>query len=109
ITDWAFSPDSRVLAVAMSGGHVILLDAATGKERARFLSVPIERLFGLDDYYLHTTALAFSPDGQWLAGGGDDGYLRIWEVSTRRELHRLHGHEGSTQALAFSADGRRLV
>src|SRR5262249_20379679 len=63
----------------------------------------------LDDYYLHTTALAFSPDGQWLAGGGNDGYVRIWELSTRREFHRLHGHEESTQSLSFSADGRRLV
>jgi WD40 repeat protein len=109
ITDWAFSSDSRILAVAMSGGHIMLLDASTGMERTRFLSVPLERVGGLDDLYLHTTALAFSPDGQWLAGGGDDGYLRIWEVSTRREIHRLHGHEGAAQALRFSADGRRLV
>jgi hypothetical protein len=109
ITDWAFSPNGRLLAAAMTGGHVVLLDASTGKERFRFLSVPIERVKGLEDHYLHTTALAFSPDGQWLAGGGDDGYVRIWEVSTRRELHRLHGHEWATQALAFSADGRRLV
>jgi WD40 repeat protein len=109
ITALAFSPDGRLLAVAMTGGHIMLLDAATGMERTRFLSVPIERVGGLDDYYLHTTAIAFSPDSQWLAGGGDDGYLRIWEVSTRRELHRLHGHEGATQALGFSADGRRLV
>jgi WD40 repeat protein len=109
ISDWAFDPACRILAVAMSGGHIMLLDATTGIERTRFLSVPLRRVGGLDGLYLHTTALAFSPDGQWLAGGGDDGYLRIWEVSTRRELHRLHGHEGATQALGFSADGRRLV
>lgn len=109
INDWAFSPNGQTLAVAMSGGHVALLDAATGNERSRFLTVPIERRYGLDGYYLHATALAFSPDGQWLASGGDDGYLRIWEVSTRRELHRLHGHEGATQVLGFSANGRRLV
>jgi WD40 repeat protein len=109
ITDWAFSPDGRVLAVAMTGGHVCLLDAKTGKERSRFLSVPIEHPFGVDDYYLHATAIAFSPDGQWLAGGGDDGYLRIWDVPMRRELHRLHGHEGGTRSLGFSANGRRLV
>jgi WD40 repeat protein/HEAT repeat protein len=115
IRDWAFSPNGRLLAAAMTGGHIVMLDAATGKERSRFLSVPIERVRGLEDHYLHTTALVFSPDGQWLAGGGDDGYLRIWEVGcvathpTQRELHRLHGHEGATQALAFSGEGRRLV
>ncbi len=110
ISAWAFDPRGRLLAVAMTGGHVIVLDAATGNERFRFLSMPtVNPLRGLREYYQHATALAFSADGQWLAVGGDDGYLRIWEVSTRRELHRLHGHEGATQALGFSADGRRLV
>lgn len=93
----------------MTGGHVCQLDATTGKERCRFLSMPTKCPLGFREYYLHATALAFSPDGQWLAVGGEDDYLRIWEVSTRRELHRLHGHEGATQALGFSADGRRLV
>jgi hypothetical protein len=53
--------------------------------------------------------LVFSPDGQWLAGGSSDGCLRIWDVATRRELHRLHGHESAAQAIGFTADGRRLV
>jgi WD40 repeat protein len=109
ISAWAFDPSGRFLAVAMTGGHVCLLDAATGTERSRFLSIFTDIKFNGGMHYLHATALAFSPDGQWLAVGGGDGYLRIWEVSTRRELHRLHGHEGATQALGFSGDGRRLV
>jgi WD40 repeat protein len=93
----------------MTGGHVYLLDAETGKERSRFLSMFTDINLNDGMHYLHATALAFSPDGQWLAVGGEDGFLRIWELSTRRELHRLHGHEGGTQSLGFSADGRRLV
>jgi RNA polymerase sigma factor (sigma-70 family) len=107
VTALAFSPDGKVLAVALSAGEVCLLDAATGKERGRFTAVPNDGL--TSNYPLHATALAFSADGQWLAVGGGDGFLRVFEVSTRRELHRLHGHEDQTQALAFSADGRRLV
>jgi RNA polymerase sigma factor (sigma-70 family) len=106
----AFAPDGRALVVAMTGGHVCLLDPASGRERARFLGVPTDAPRGLGrESYLHATALAFSADGQWLAVGGGDGFVRLWEVSTRRELHRLHGHEGGTAVLAFSADGRRLL
>jgi hypothetical protein len=105
----AVSPDDHTVAVAMSGGHVCLLDASTGKERSRFLAMATNETAGLEGYYLHATALAFSADGRWLAVGGGDGALRLWEVSTRREVHRLHGHDESTQALGFAAGGRRLV
>jgi WD40 repeat protein len=107
ISAWAIDPTGRCLAVAMPGGHVCLLDAATGKESSRFLSMYTNPRFMSG--YLYATALAFSPDGQWLAVGGMDGYLRIWDVFSRREIHRLHGHDGATRTLGFSADGRRLV
>ena len=35
--------------------------------------------------------------------------MRLWDVATRREFHRLHGHEEGTKAIGFTADGRRLV
>jgi WD40 repeat protein len=106
----AFSPSGRVLAVAMSGGQICLLDAATGKERGRFLSMPTAEPFGRNgDEYLSATALAFSADGQWLAVGGQDGLVRIWDVHTRCELHRLHGHDEAANAIAFSLNGRRLL
>jgi WD40 repeat protein len=109
ISAWAFDPSGRILAVALTGGHVCLLDAATGKERSRVLSMFTDINLNDGMHYLHATALAFSPDSRWLAIGGEDGFLRIWDVPMRRELHRLHGHEGATQALGFSKDGRRLV
>lgn len=54
-------------------------------------------------------AVAFSPDGSVLASGDSDGRVRLWEVSTGRELHRLSRHTDSVQSLAFSPDGQTLA
>ncbi len=104
----AFSPDGRTVAVGMSGGHVQLLDAATGKRRGRpFGTAILEKQ--RERRFFHAQALAFSPDGQWLAVDAGDGFLRIWEVSTRLELYRLKGASGNSDTLFFMADGHRLM
>jgi WD40 repeat protein len=55
------------------------------------------------------SALAFLPGGGRLVSGGADGTVRLWEVSTGRELRRFLGHEGGVAALAVSAEGKRLI
>jgi WD40 repeat protein len=52
----------------------------------------------------------FDPSGKWLAAGGFDGRVRLWELVTeeRRELPALTGHNGWVQTIAFSRDGQRL-
>lgn len=39
-------------------------------------------------------AVAFSPDGQFLASGSSERNIKVWET--------LVGHEGSVMAVAFS-------
>jgi DNA-binding CsgD family transcriptional regulator len=53
--------------------------------------------------------LAWSPDGAWLAGGGDDGQLYVWDGSDGILLQRLEGHHGAVTNVAWSPDGKRLV
>jgi hypothetical protein len=60
-------------------------------------------------------AVAFSPDGSMLATGSSDwigwtGHVRLWAVTSGRELRRLSpGRTSGVSGLAFSSNGGRLL
>ena len=53
------------------------------------------------------TDLAFSPDGALLAASGD-GSATVWNVESRRPIHRFDTGDDMAHGPAFSADGRTL-
>jgi len=54
--------------------------------------------------------LAASPDGQYIAGGGADGLLRVWEAATLREIATLReGTHSPIWSLKFSANSALLA
>jgi len=60
----------------------------------------------------HTRPLrvvAFSPDGRLLASAGLDYGIKLWDISTGKELRTIYGHKSAVWALAFSPDGRILA
>ena len=48
----------------------------------------------------------FSLDGRYILSGSDDGTLKLWEISTGREVRTFRGHEYGVRPVAFSPDGR---
>ncbi|HEV3256307.1 MAG TPA: WD40 repeat domain-containing protein [Gemmataceae bacterium] len=102
----AFSPDGKTLAAAAyfsdpaaAGAiHVVLWDAATGKERLH-----------LEGHHTsYGSAVAFSPDGQTLASADYGRMVVLWDLGqgrARREI-RVPGGVGH---LAFSPDGKTLA
>jgi WD40 repeat protein len=54
-------------------------------------------------------AVAFSPDNRWLASGGKDNVIKIWDLATGNVMRTLYGHTSNVNALAVSADGELLA
>jgi WD40 repeat protein len=54
-------------------------------------------------------AVAFSPDNRWLASGGKDNVIKIWDLTTGNVLRTLYGHSSNINALAVSEDGQLLA
>ncbi|MDB9446990.1 WD40 repeat domain-containing protein [Anabaena sp. CS-542/02] len=59
--------------------------------------------------WVRVRSVAFSPDGQILASGSDDGTIKLWDVATQEEIATLTGHSDSVNSVAFSPDGRTLA
>jgi eukaryotic-like serine/threonine-protein kinase len=93
------SPDGRRVAATAQGPqsnrhHLQVVDIASG-----------ERLYSAEGW-----ALAYSPDGRWLAvTAADDTTLLLLDARTHKTAGRFNGHEKTVFKVAFSPDGRRLA
>ena len=109
----AVSPDAKTIAAggyfgAGLGdkppyGDIRLFDFATGKVKAT-LKAPNYAVYDL----------AFSPDGTFLAAGGQDGFVYIWqhddaETTGWKPFTRLDADSWHIQQLAFADGGKKLV
>src|SRR5712671_1666898 len=54
-------------------------------------------------------AVAFSPDNRWLASGGKDNVIKIWDLANGNVLRTLYGPTSNINALAVSPDGKLLA
>ena len=103
-------PDGRFLA-ASAGNGVLLLDGQTGHFELLGRH-PIRPYPGSGWTRPVVPTLTLSRDGRLLATGGheDRPTIRVWDLTTRRQLHKLQhpaGHD--VFGLAFSPDGTQLV
>ncbi len=53
--------------------------------------------------------IVFSPDGSWLASGGDDNMVTVRKTADGSVTALLKGHQGGIVDLAFTPDGRTLA
>ncbi|HEX8701281.1 MAG TPA: WD40 repeat domain-containing protein [Myxococcaceae bacterium] len=111
---WKVRPDDALLAYPVSLFEedsrlgIQLLDVKS-LTPVRTLSVKPVDSQGEESSYLEERPLAFSPDGQLLAGVVEPGKVRVWRVADGQLLHTLGGHEGPVTLVDFTPDGTCVV
>jgi WD40 repeat protein len=90
------SPDGRY-ALSGSFDHFILWDIFQGQKLQSFTH---PKAFAGD-----TTAVAFSPDGQYFASGGQG--TTLWDLATRQPIRTFD--DSRAFSITFSADGKYIL
>jgi WD40 repeat protein len=90
VTAVRYSPDGKTIASAAMDGKLVLWDAATRTERVRIEA---------NRSYLAPLA----------ASANEARYVKLWDVSTGKDVATMFGHIKAVLSLAFSPDGRLLV
>src|SRR5262249_1784152 len=98
--DWpilalAVSPDGKCVAAGV--GDAVRLYDSDGKE-----------LHVCQGHTSRVVAVAFSPDSKTLASGSYDGFVRLWDPATGKELRSM-AFGNRVTGLAFSPDGKTLA
>ncbi len=93
------SPDRRLAALGLPNGSIQLLEIETGK----LVGPPLEGHGG------PVLSLAFAPGADFLASGGEDKAVMIWNLKTGRGAGICAEHKGAIFGLAISPDGKTLA
>ncbi|MCL4248495.1 MAG: hypothetical protein KJ065_10155 [Anaerolineae bacterium] len=97
-TQLFYSPDKAELYGLTPGGTGLIFDAETG---------------ALDNSYrghdAYSGVAAFDREAGWLALGGLDGVVKVWDPLERTSLATISAHEEAIVALALSPDGDYLA
>jgi WD40 repeat protein/tRNA A-37 threonylcarbamoyl transferase component Bud32 len=108
VTAVAFRPDGKAVLTGSGGiidnnpfkpwGEARLWSVVTGQE----LTPPLR-------HQGEVMAVAFSPDGQSVLTGSQDGTARLWSAATGKELTPPLRHQDIVRAVAFRPDGKAVL
>jgi WD40 repeat protein len=96
----ALGPGGRLVAIGGEAENLLVHDVEKAAHyRLQLQAAPIR-------------ALAFSPDGRWLADGRDDGDVFLWDLTTvagSPSAMRLQAHSGAVTRIVWAAEALCFV
>ena len=137
-----FSSDSKKLAAGCFDGTVLLLNLETGEQQTlrmhdhsisslqfsrdgttlgsaggdgiKFYNLANKQVSSFEGDTRRTEAISFSPNRETLVSGDDEGGLKLWNLSSRKEMRPgfLHGDPQRfplAESAVFSPDGSTLA
>jgi len=94
-----YGPAGDVIAAGSSDGRIHFICAQTGEK----ILCPLR---AHSDW---VKAVAWSPCGQWLASGGDDKMVYVYDTKTFDVKWPLRGHSARVNCVDFSPDGLTIA
>jgi eukaryotic-like serine/threonine-protein kinase len=91
-----FDQTNRLFAGSIDGGILVWPDAVSNSIK-------------LGEHEKDVYALAISPASRWLASGGGEGQIKIWDIKSLECVATFAGHQAAVRSLAFSPDGQLLA
>jgi WD40 repeat protein len=99
----AFSEDGKMLAtgsgVPSRSGEVKIWKVEDGSVIAAMPEAHIDSVFDVE----------FSRDGELLASAGADKFVRVFDVATGKQVHKLEGHTNYALGVSWRHDGKRIA
>jgi len=103
VTALTWSPNGDELFVSNGDGKVV----------CKWLASPVKstlnQSFQLSAHRGGATALAISSNAVLLATGGEDGFIRLWHLPTRRLVDEFYAHASPPLWMKFTTGGRQLI
>lgn len=101
----AFSPGGNVIATTGADGVICFWDAQTQD------AVGLVDNEARDELYSGINSLSYNPKHEeYIASGGDDGRIRVWDTKSFRALDLSPmEHSGRVMSVAFSPDGKFIA
>lgn len=109
VTAVALSEDDSRGFSASKDGTILHWDVSSGKsEKYAWPREDTLRSHGTKDpqgrakkHSKHVLALAVSSDGRYLASGGQDRHVHLWDTRTREHIQAFPGHRGPVSCLTY--------
>jgi WD40 repeat protein len=106
----AWSPDGQRIASASQDQTVQVWDATTGPQWLRALALRVGfKYFVYEGHESAIQTVAWSPDGRYIASGGNGHIVRVWDAGTKDTISIFHRHLDVVEAVAWLPDSLHIA